>query len=252
MFKVSLYKKYFNRIIFPEAQGRILPFGKSLILYFPWPKALLNSLDFPTSFFLPQFEEDNNRMELLKQRIIEQGQVLPGDIVKVDNFLNHKVDIPLLDAVANEFISRFGKDKPNLILTVEASGIAVAYPVAEKMGLPMLFAKKGQAKNIGQDVFSADVHSYTRGTTYGVYVSKKYLNADSRVLIIDDFLANGQVSLGLLSICAQAQAEVIGIGIVIEKKWQRGSELLRQKGVRLESLAVIEKIVDGQVQFESK
>ena len=188
-------------------------------------------------------------MDLLKQRIREQGQVLPGDIVKVDNFLNHRIDIPLLEAIADEFIDLFQSSKPNLILTVEASGIAVAYPVAKKLGVPLLFAKKGQAKNIGQDVFSADVHSYTRGNTYGVYVSRKYLNEDSRVLIIDDFLANGQVCLGLLSVCSQAKAQVSGIGIVIEKKWQRGSELVRNEGVRLESLAIIEKIVDGQVQF---
>lgn len=188
-------------------------------------------------------------MECLKQRIREQGQVLSGDIVKVDGFLNHRLDVPLIEAIAEDFAAQYQKSGATIVMTIEAGGIAVAFALAQRLGLPMLFAKKGQAKNIGSNVYSADVYSYTRGSTYGVYVSKRYLQAEDKVLIVDDFLANGQAALGLVSICEQAGAEVVGIAIVIEKQWQRGSELLRQRQLPLYSAAIIQSIQKGQVVF---
>lgn len=189
-------------------------------------------------------------MEILKQRIRKDGKVLPGEIVKVDGFLNHRMDVGLIDQIGEEFYRIFSDTKPTVILTIEASGIAMAYATAQKFGVPVIFAKKGKAKNIGNDIFSADVFSYTRGTTYGVHVSKNFLSENDRVLIIDDILANAQAALGLISICNQARAEVVGVGIVIEKKWQRGSELLRSKGLPLHSLAIISRLEDGQIFFE--
>lgn len=188
-------------------------------------------------------------MDELKRRIQEQGQVLPGDIVKVDSFLNHRIDVPLIQHVAEDFAEKFEGCGATVILTVEASGIAIAFALAQRLGVSMVFAKKGQAKNIGSNVYAADVHSYTRGNTYGVYVSKKYISPEDRVLIVDDFLANGQAALGLLSICEQAGAEVVGVGIVIEKQWQRGSELIRKLNLPLYSAAVIAAVEDGEIRF---
>ncbi len=188
-------------------------------------------------------------MELLKERIRQQGQVLPGDIIKVDGFLNHRIDISLIDALAEEFARVYADSGANIVMTVEASGIAIAYALAKRMNLSMVFAKKGRAKNIGTNIYAADVHSYTRGTTYGIYVSKKYLHEGDNVLLVDDFLANGQAALGLVSICEQAKANVVGIGIAIEKQWQRGSELLRQRNLPLYSAAVIAGVENDQVIF---
>lgn len=188
-------------------------------------------------------------MEMLKQRIREEGQVLPGDIIKVDGFLNHQIDVELMDAIGGEFARLFGDSGATRVLTVEASGIAIGLATARALGLPLLFAKKGMAKNIGQNIYSADVYSYTRGATYGVYVSQKYLHAEDRVLIVDDFLANGQACMGLVQLCRNAGAEVAGIGIAIEKKWQRGSELLRREGLPVHSLAVIERFENGEAIF---
>ena len=188
-------------------------------------------------------------MEMLKQRIREEGMVLPGDIIKVDGFLNHQIDVGLLDAIGEQFAEIFADSGATRVLTVEASGIAIGYAVAHAMQLPLLFAKKGMAKNIGANFYSADVYSYTRGSTYGIYVSQKYLHEEDRVLIVDDFLANGQACLGLVQLCRKAGADVAGIGIAIEKQWQRGSELLRNEGLPLHSLAVIKRIENGQVIF---
>lgn len=189
-------------------------------------------------------------MELLKEYILQKGRVLPGEIIQVDGFLNHCIDTKLVDAIGTEFFQEYREAKPTIILTIEASGIAVAYATAQQLEIPVLFAKKGEAKNIGANVYAADVYSYTRDKTYGVYVSKKFLSLNDRVLIVDDILANAQAAMGLLSICEQAGAEVVGIGIVIEKKWQRGSELLRKRGLPLKSLAVVEAIEDGEIRFE--
>lgn len=195
-------------------------------------------------------EKGDRTMQILQERIRKDGQVLPGEIVKVDGFLNHRMDVGLIDMIGEEFHRVFADVKPTVIVTIEASGIAMAYATAQKFGIPVIFAKKGKAKNIGNDIFSADVFSYTRGTTYGVHISKKFLSSEDRVLIIDDILANAQAALGLISICHQAQAKVVGIGIVIEKKWQRGSELLRSKGLPLHSLAVITRLENGKIFFE--
>lgn len=188
-------------------------------------------------------------MQALKEAILQRGKVLPGDIVKVDGFLNHRVDVELIEAIADEFAARFAAAQPDLVLTIEASGIAIAYAVAKRMKLPMVFAKKGEARNIGKDVYAADITSYTRGLTYGAFVSKAHLHAGDRVLIVDDFLANGQAALGLAAICEQAGAPVVGVGIAIEKSWQRGGELLRGKGLDVHSAAIIASLEDGNIRF---
>lgn len=188
-------------------------------------------------------------MELLKQVILEKGSTLGTEIIKVDNFLNHQIDIPLLEKMGEEFYELFKNEKITKVLTIESSGIAIAYPVAKKFNVPLVFAKKDKPKNIGKDVYSTDVYSFTKDTTYGVFVSKKYLNEDDSVLIIDDFLANAQASIGLIKICEQAGAKIAGIGIAIEKQWQRGSDLLRKMNYRVESLAIIKHIEDGNVVF---
>ena len=188
-------------------------------------------------------------MELLKQVILEKGDTLGTEIVKVDNFLNHQIDVELIEKMGEEFYKLFSSERVTKVLTVEASGIAIAYPVAKLFKVPLLFAKKGKPKNIGNDVYSADVYSFTKDTTYGVFVSKKYLGPEDSILIIDDFLANGQASIGLINICEQAGAKIAGIGIAIEKQWQRGSDILRKQNHRVESLAIIEKIENDRPIF---
>lgn len=188
-------------------------------------------------------------MQELKEAIRQRGRVLPGGIVQVDSFLNHCIDVPLIESLAEYFATHFADVAPDVILTIEASGIAIAYALARRMRIPMVFAKKGQARNIGRENFAADIVSYTRGVTYGAFVSKKHLHRGNRVLIVDDFLANGQAAMGLVAICEQAGASVAGIAIAIEKRWQRGGERLRAKGLNVCSAAVIDSISDDCVYF---
>jgi len=181
-------------------------------------------------------------MELLKQRILEDGLVLPGNILKVDSFLNHQVDMKLMGAIAEEFQRRF-KDRPiNKVITIEASGIAVACCVAQHLSVPLVFAKKAQSINLGSSLYSTQVESYTHGRTYDVIVSKKYLGVDDHVLLVDDFLANGCSLDGLIELTKEAGATIEGIGIVIEKGFQRGGASLRERGYPLTSLAIIESM----------
>lgn len=181
-------------------------------------------------------------MKLLKDKIQKLAQIKDGDVLKVDMFLNHQIDTKLLDAMADEFIRRFKGKKFTKILTIETSGIAIAYPVAQKLGLPLVFAKKQNSVNIDGEMFSAKVISYTHFREFNVIVSTKYLNDKDNVLIIDDFLANGSALRGLLSICQQAGAKVDGIGIAIEKHFQKGGTELREQGYEIESLAIIDEI----------
>ena len=181
-------------------------------------------------------------MEELKQRILKDGKVKEGNVLKVDSFLNHQMDIRLLDEIGKEFRRRFAGEKINKILTIEASGIGIAVAAAPHFDYaPVVFAKKSKSKNLDGELYTAQVTSFTRGTTFDVQVSKKYLQPGDRVLIIDDFLAKGQALLGLLDIVAQSGAEAVGCGIVIEKGFQEGGKMLRERGVRLESLAIIDK-----------
>lgn len=188
-------------------------------------------------------------MELLKQRILQDGRVLQGDILKVDSFLNHQIDPRLAMEIGNEFYRRFHDTKIDKILTIETSGIAFALCTGIHFNVPIVFAKKQTGRNMSAEVYQSRVHSYTKQTDYIISVSTQFLSAGERVLIIDDFLANGQAVLGLMELLRQAKAVVSGVGIVIEKGFQPGSEILRSQGVRVESLVVIDSFQDKKIIF---
>lgn len=188
-------------------------------------------------------------MELLKKRILEQGKAIGTDIIKVDMFLNHQIDVELLNEIGKEFKKRFENANINKILTIEASGIGIACIAAQYFSVPVVFAKKGANRNVGDNIYKADVYSFTKGTTTTIGVSKDYLCEDDHILIIDDFMANGKAVHGLINIINQAGASVEGIGIVIEKGFQPGGDALRSLGYRVESLAVIKSIDNGNVVF---
>lgn len=179
-------------------------------------------------------------MELLKQMIREKGVVKEGNILKVDSFLNHQMDIALFQEIGKEFKRRFADEKITKIFTIEASGIGIACVAAQYFDVPVVFAKKSQTKNIAGDVYTTKVQSFTHGRIYDIIVSKDFLSKDDRVLIIDDFLANGCALLGLLEVVKLAGAEVAGAGIVIEKGFQHGGKTIRDMGIRLESLAIVD------------
>ncbi len=189
----------------------------------------------------------------LQRRILTDGDVLPGGILKVDSFLNHQVDVRLLRQMADDFYAAFQNTKIDKILTIEASGIAIACYVAERFDVPLVFAKKGRHKNVGNDVLTAEVFSFTKGTSYNVTVSRKYLQPGERVLVVDDFLANGQAVLGLKKILDEAGCELVGAAIAIEKAFQPGEKLLRDAGIDVKALAVIESMSDdGQIVFRDE
>ncbi len=192
-------------------------------------------------------------MELLEQRILKDGVVKDGDVLKVDSFLNHQIDAVLLDQLGAEFKRLFADLPINKILTIEASGIAIAYATALRFGVPMVFAKKNQTRNIAGDVYSTRIQSFTHGRVYDVILSKQFLGPEDHVLIVDDFLANGCALEGLLDITEQAGATVEGIGIAVEKGFQKGGVLIRGKGYRLESLAIVEAMdpETGVISFRS-
>lgn len=189
-------------------------------------------------------------MELLKNRILKDGRILSDSIIKVDSFLNHQLDIELFNEMGKEFRERFKDEKITRILTVEASGIAIACIAAQYFKVPVVFAKKHEALNLDADTYQSEVYSFTKQKSYNIRVSKKYILPEDNVLIIDDFLANGKAASGLVDIVHQAGARVAGVGIVIEKGFQKGRELLTQKGVRIESLVIIESMKDGVVTFK--
>ena len=178
-------------------------------------------------------------MKLLEERICRDGKVYPGDVLKVDSFLNHRIDVAFLCELGKEFYQRYQNDGVSLILTVEASGIGVACLAATQFGCPVVFAKKSKTSNIGDNFWSATAHSYTHGNDSTLLVSKDYLGKNDRVLILDDFLANGCAATALIELCQQAGATVVGVGAVIEKTYQKGGDSLRAKGFRVESLARI-------------
>ncbi len=181
-------------------------------------------------------------MELLKQRILKDGIVKDGDILKVDSFLNHQMDISLFREIGKEFKKRFADSEINKILTIESSGIGIACIAAEYFDVPVVFAKKSKTRNIAGEVYTGRVKSFTHGKIYDVIVSKDFLSKDDKVLVIDDFLANGCALLGLTHIIEESGAQFVGAGIVIEKGFQRGGDLLRSKGIRIESLAIIDSM----------
>jgi len=188
-------------------------------------------------------------MQLLKDRILEEGRVLPGNIIKIDGFLNHKVDIGLMRAIAKEFATLFDLDGLTAVLTIEASGIPLAAICAEEYGVPMVFAKKSKSDNIEGGLYQSDIFSYTYNKKVTLLVSKQWLGADDKVLIVDDFLANGEALRGIVEIADQARAEILGIGIAVEKGFQPGGQNIRDAGYDLKSLAIIDKADENGIVF---
>lgn len=190
-------------------------------------------------------------MKLLEEKIIAEGEVYEGNILKVDGFLNHRIDVPFMKEIAKEFHRLFKNDGVNKILTIEASGIAIGALVAEEFGCPLVFAKKTKTKNIAGDVYTSQVESFTHGTTYDVIVSKRFLDENDRVLIVDDFLAIGNALVGLIKLVNDSGASLAGCGVCIEKGFQGGGDKLREQGIKVESLAIVESMdhETGQVFF---
>ena len=193
-------------------------------------------------------------MELLQERIRREGKVLPGNIVKVDGFLNHRVDTRLLEDIADEFAKYFDTSKITVVLTAEASGIALATVCAQKYGVPMLFAKKAKSDNIESGLYQSEVFSYTYKKKVTLLVSQEWLGADDHVLIIDDFMANGFAVQGLVDIVNAAGAKLEGIGIAVEKGFQQGGRIIRNLGYQLESLAIVDGMdaKTGEVHFREQ
>ena len=179
-------------------------------------------------------------MNFLEERIVKDGIVKPGNVLKVDSFLNHQMDISLMEEIGREFKRRFGDKKVTKVLTIEASGIGIAAFVAKEFGVPMVFAKKSKSINIDGDMYVAEVESFTHKNKNQVIVSKRFLGEEDRLIIIDDFLANGCALQGLISIAKSAGAEIEGLGIAIEKGFQVGGRVIRNMGYHLESLAIID------------
>lgn len=190
-------------------------------------------------------------MQLLKERITKEGRVLEGNILKVDSFLNHQIDTELMNELGKEFEKRFRDKNITKILTIEASGIAIAVIAAQYFNVPVIFAKKTESKNLDREVYEGSVYSYTKAKHYKIRVSKRYISREDNILIIDDFLANGQAILGLKEIIDAAGANLSGVGIVVEKGFQKGGSLLREAGINIESLAVIDSLEDNKIIFRN-
>ena len=190
-------------------------------------------------------------MDLLKNKIISEGEVYEGNILKVDSFLNHQIDVPFMAEVGKEFYRLYIDSGVNKILTIEASGIGVGCMAAQFFNCPLVFAKKTKSKNIAGEVYTSKVASFTHGTTYDIIVSKKFLNKGDKVLIVDDFLALGNALNGLIELVNNSGATLVGCGIVIEKGYQHGGDNLREQGVRVESLAIVEDMnhETGEITF---
>ena len=188
-------------------------------------------------------------MKLLEQRILTNGKVLPGGVLKIDSFLNHQMDPMLMMEMAKELKRLYADAGVNKILTIEASGIAIAIMAGYEFGCPVVFAKKSKTKNISDNVYSVEVESFTHGKTNTVVVSKEFVNPGDRILIIDDFLATGAALIGLKALVEQAGATVVGAGIAVEKVFQGGGNLLREQGMRVESLAMIASMDDNSLTF---
>lgn len=193
-------------------------------------------------------------MKLLEERIKKDGKVKQGNVLKVDAFLNHQMDVRLFKEMGKEFQKRFEGEEINKILTIEASGIGIACMVADVFDVPVVFAKKTQTKNIAGDVYTTRVESFTHGRIYDIIVSKEYLGKDDKVLVIDDFMANGKALEGLIQLVKDSGATLVGAGIAIEKGFQPGGDMLREQGVHLESLAIVESMDEttGEIVFRDQ
>ena len=196
---------------------------------------------------------EDKEMQILKDRIRKDGKIREGNVLKVDSFLNHQMDIGLLNEIGKEFRRLFPEPEINKILTIEASGIGIACIAAQYFGVPVVFAKKNKTKNIAGGVYTAKVESFTHGRTYDIMVSRDFLGKGDKVLLIDDFLANGKALEGLISLSEEAGAEVIGAGVVIEKGFQSGGEAIRKRGIHLESLAIVDGMDEktGEITFRN-
>ena len=188
-------------------------------------------------------------MQLLKDRILKDGIVKPGNVLKVDSFLNHQMDIKLFGEIGKEFKRRFADEEITKILTIEASGIGIACIAAQYFDVPVIFAKKAQSLNLDGEMYCSKVESFTHKKVYDVILSKKFLGPEDHVLLIDDFLANGCALMGLIEIVKESGAVLEGAGIVIEKGFQNGGQCIRDMGVRLESLAIIDSMTDDSLTF---
>lgn len=193
-------------------------------------------------------------MQLLKDRIRKDGIIKQGNVLKVDSFLNHQMDIELFQEIGKEFKKRFDGEEINKILTIEASGIGIACVVAQEFGVPVLFAKKSKTKNISGEVYTSKVESFTHGRIYDIIVSKDFLGEGDKVLLIDDFLANGKALEGLAALVEESGAELVGAGVVIEKGFQIGGKLIRDRGIHLESLAIVDDMDwrSGKIVFRGE
>lgn len=189
-------------------------------------------------------------MKILEERILKDGKILDGNILKVDNFLNHQIDSELFMEMAKDFSNHFKDKNITKILTVEVSGIAIAFAIATYLKVPFVFAKKTLSLTLGDNVYTSKVISYTKNKEYDIRVDKNFLNKDDKVLIVDDFLATGQALNGLIDICNQAQAKVVGIAIAIEKVFQDGGNKLRKQGYDVYSQAMIEKFQGNSLVFK--
>lgn len=189
-------------------------------------------------------------MKLLEERIRKDGKIKSGDVLKVDSFLNHQMDVGLFQEIGKEFYRLYGDCGVTKILTIEASGIGIACVAAQSFGCPVIFAKKNRTKNIAGDVYTSKVESFTHGKVYDIIVSKEFLLSTDRVLLIDDFLANGSALQGLINLVREAGATLVGAGICVEKAFQPGGSLIRSMGVRVESLAKVKSMgEDGSIEF---
>ena len=192
-------------------------------------------------------------MQLLKDRIRKDGKIKEGNVLKVDSFLNHQMDVKLFQEIGKEFKRRFEGEEITKILTIEASGIGIACVAAEVFDVPVVFAKKTQTKNIAGDVYTTKVESFTHGRVYDIIVSREFLGKGDKVLLIDDFLANGKALEGLAELVKKSGAELVGAGVVIEKGFQVGGDIIRSKGIHLESLAIVESMDEktGELVFRN-
>jgi xanthine phosphoribosyltransferase len=198
-------------------------------------------------------EDGIMQMKLLQDRIVADGKIEAGNILKVDSFLNHQIDVSLLEEIGQEFKRQFGDREVNKILTIEASGIAIACIAARYFNVPVVFAKKSRSLNIAGDVYTAKVESFTHKNTNDIIVSKKFLSPEDRILIVDDFLANGKAILGLCQLVEQAGATLVGAGVVIEKGFQDGGKRIREAGIDLRSLAILEEMdVNTGIRFREE
>ena len=188
-------------------------------------------------------------MKLLKDRILKDGKAIGTEILKVDSFLNHQVDVKLLNEIGKEFRRLYEGTEVTKILTIEASGIAIACIAAQYFDVPVVFAKKYSGSNMEKEAYETEVFSYTKNQMYKIKVTKRYINPSDKVLIIDDFLANGRALVGLGEVVRQAGATIVGAGIVIEKSFKKGRDLALKNGIRVESLAIVEKMENGVITF---